>query len=55
MRNFNWLILCVLVAFSVGVGCSGITPNQIAPSQTADANDGAKYCFEEDVEMDLCD
>ena len=54
MKKFHWLILCVLIAFSVGVGCSGVAPNQIAPTQTADSN-GDKYCFEEDVEMDLCD
>lgn len=55
MKNFNWLVLVALFAFSVGVGCSGITPNKIAPTQTADSSNGSKYCFEEDVEMDLCD
>jgi len=40
MKKFNWLILCALVLFSVGVGCSTITPNQIAPTQTADSNGG---------------
>jgi len=54
MKKFNWLILCALVLFSVGVGCSTIIPNQMAPSQTADSS-GGHYCFEEDVEMDLCD
>ena len=54
MKNFSWLIFCTLIAFSAGVGCSGVAPNQIAPAQTADSN-GGNYCFEEDVEMDLCD
>ena len=54
MKNFNWLIFCALVIFSLGVGCSTIAPNQIAPTQTADSK-GEHYCFEEDVEMDLCD
>jgi len=54
MKKLNWLVLCVLVVFSVGVGCSGIAPNQIAPTQTTDSSNGSKYCFEEDVEMDLC-
>jgi hypothetical protein len=55
MKNFNWLIFCALVLFSVGMGCSTITPNQMAPNQTADSSGGGHYCFEEDVEMDLCD
>ena len=54
MKKINWLILCVLITFLVGVGCSGVAPNQIAPTQTSDSN-GEHYCFEEDVEMDLCD
>ena len=53
MKKFKWLVLCVLVAFLVGVGCSTVAPNQIAPNQTTDSN-GGHYCFEEDVEMDLC-
>ena len=54
MKKFNWLIFCVLITFFVGVGCSGMAPNQIAPAQTADSG-GDQYCFEEDVEMDLCE
>lgn len=52
MKKLNYLVLCALFALSVGVGCSSIAPNQLAPTQT-DTN-GGNYCFEEDVEMDLC-
>ena len=55
MKKLNWLVLCILAAFLLGVGCTGIAPNQIAPTQTVDSSNGSKYCFEEDVEMNLCD
>ena len=52
MNKMNWLVLCV-VFFSVGVGCSSIAPNQVAPAQSADTHE-SKHCFEKDAEMDLC-
>jgi len=50
MNMIHSLVVCVLITFLVGVGCSTMQPNAVSPSQTAGLAGGLKFCSDKNLD-----
>ncbi|MGP0629020.1 hypothetical protein ACTRW9_04910 [Nitrospina sp. 32_T5] len=45
VKRGSGLLLCVLLVFILGMGCSTVAPNHVAPSQSGEYKNGDKNLY----------